>query len=243
VPRFFATIPCMQLLSAEVTGKKQIAAGTLELSVRLIDPPAVTFAAGQFMEFKIGDSYITDRSYSIISLPATQNSELKFCIELIPGGVGSTFVSNLKIGDRFKMEGPFGIFTVKDFDHDAFFVATGVGVSPFVSMIPDMLARGFSRPVTLLFGARHETDILYKDFFDDLAKQHKNFNYIISLTQAKDGWSGLAGRVTSYLEKNYPAVPKSRYYICGGMEMVRDVRTLLLKLGQPHDEIALEVFD
>ncbi len=228
-----------QHLTAEIISKEPLAPNVLDFRVRLVEPSAVVFKAGQFMIFDVGK---TGRAYSIVSAPTDRLSELHFCIQIIPGGVGSTFVQGLKVGDSFTMRGPFGIFTVDDFERDAFFVATGVGIAPFKAMITDMLARGYKRSVHLLFGLRQEADIFYHNDFVELSRQHPNFIFLPSFSQPSAAWQGLAGRVTSFLEQNYAQFGQCKFYVCGGRDMVKDTRTLLLERGYPPTDIKVEVF-
>jgi ferredoxin-NADP reductase len=228
----------MQDYVAKVTEIKYLTEKVLELKTALIAPDEICFEPGQFMQFKISKDV---RPYSIISSPEDKKS-LTFCVELLPEGVGSQYMRGLKVGDEISMRGPLGIFTVKHLDRDICFVATGVGVAPFVSMIPEMLARGFSRNVTLLFGLRQEEDIFYFDRFSRLCSLHQNFKFIPILSQPKSHWPAEVGRVTTYLHAHYQNYQNRIFYLCGGQEMVTEARSILLKSGHNPMEIKLEIF-
>ena len=228
----------MQEYQTQVREITYLTSNTLELAVDLRSPDALQFTAGQFMQFKIGEHF---RSYSITSVP-DHNQSLKFCIKLLPKGVGSDFVRELKVGDIVTMRGPSGIFTFTHFDRDAFLVATGVGVAPFASMIPDMLSRGFTGFVKLLFGVRHEEDVFYFDRFSHLSAVYSNFKFIPTLSQPRSHWPGEVGRVTTFLDIHYPSHEQYLFYLCGGMDMIKDARHILQQKKHPVRDIKLEIF-
>jgi NAD(P)H-flavin reductase len=223
---------------AEVLDKKKLTEKITELNLKLIEPASIQFKAGQFVQFLIDSQ---KRSYSIISVPK-QNDGISFCVDISPMGVGSNFVENLKKGDELLLEGPLGVFVVKPADKDLLFVATGAGIAPFKSMILNLLDSGFDKNVVLLFGLRAEPDIFYFDFFERLSQKHKNFNFIATLSQPSENWQGQKGRVTAYLQQNYEQYKNCTAYICGSIEMVKDVRALLIEKGTQPTDIKIEIF-
>ncbi len=223
----------------KVLSKKSIAPNVVELAVELVEPGKIVFTAGQFMQFEIGTQL---RSYSIVSAPGDRK-DLSFCIELVKEGLGSEFVRNLKEGDLISMKGPFGVFTLKDFQKSAAFVATGVGVAPFKPMIEEALKYGYKKPVLLLFGIRTQDDAIYFEDFHKLSSEYKNFEFIpiLSKPNGKE-WNGETGRVTLFLETNYEKYKDRLFYLCGGMQMIKDARGVLLEKGHSPLNIKLEIF-
>ncbi len=230
----------MQEFLTQVTQLKYLTLDVVELTVRLLAPEEILYQAGQFMQFKIGDQF---RSYSIVTPPTGINNEsLSFCVKILPSGVGSDFVKALQIGSDVVMRGPLGSFTVQNFEHPIFFIATGVGIAPFSSMVTDMLVRGYVQPVRLLFGLRSEEDVFYYDKFTHLTSDYENFKFIPTLSRPQSHWPGEIGRVTTYISVSYPVLKDYTFYVCGGKEMVMDMRALLLKAGQDPKRIKLEIF-
>ncbi len=231
----------MQTYLTEVTAIKYLTANIVELHVRLVPPEPMAFTAGQFMQFDCNGTW---RSYSITSVPTGTDVTLTFCVKLIPEGVGSTFVRGLEVGGSVTMRGPLGVFAVKeiDFNRNLCFVATGVGIAPFYSMIPDLLTRGYVHAVTLVFGVRSEEDVFYFDKFSSLEKLHPNFGFIPMLSQPKSHWPGETGRVTTYVDSAFERFSDRLFYLCGSQEMVTNMRALLLKKGHHAHDIHLEIF-
>jgi NAD(P)H-flavin reductase len=217
---------------------KYLTLNTIELTVGLAFPTDVRFLAGQIMELKFGSVF---RAYSIINVP-DQNQSLKFCIGLLEKGVASDFFRIVKVGHEIDMRGPSGNFIVNDFSKNYFFIATGVGVAPFVSIVPDMMLRGFEEKVHLLFGVREEEDVFYFDRFTHLQNMYANFKFTPVLSRPKSHWPGETGRVTTYLDVAYEYYKSYVFYISGGIEMVKDVRALLEKKDHDLDKVKLEIF-
>lgn len=220
-------------LHATVIGKKQLTHNVVELELEL--PGGMDYRAGQFVFFKVGGEH---RAYSMVNMP-DGTGRLVFCIKLVEGGVGSEFISRLKIGDAVTMNGPFGEFVVDGFDRPLVFVAAGVGVAPFLGVVSQALLRG-SSVVTLLFGVRSEEDIFYHEKFASLTSP--NFKFIPLLSQPKGEWQGETGRVTDYIKKHNDAFAGAIFYVCGSPGFVSDVRILLLEQGVPARDIHVEIF-
>ena len=217
---------------------KYLTLKTVELTVDLVNPDEIKFEAGQFMQFLLGKA---PRSYSIVSIP-NHNRQLKFCIELLDKGLVSQFLKQAKVGSFLPMQGPLGNFLFDRPEKNAFFVATGVGIAPFASIIPNILSTGYSGKAQLLFGVKHEEDVFYFDKFRHMANLYQNFKFVPILSQPQSHWPGESGRVTTYLEVAYEYFKDYIFYICGNTEMVKESRELLLKRGHDPKNIRLEIF-
>ena len=91
----------------------------------------------------------------------------------------------------------------------------------------------------LLFGARHEHDILYRDELDALMKKHPHFRVEPTLSRSEGHWSGKRGYVQAHARALYEELSQAtetppHVYICGLERMVGTVRALLRKeMGLP----------
>lgn len=232
------------MILATLENKKQLTPKIIELDLKPTRPQKINFEAGQFVLLEVPQkSGAVTRPYSIASNPK-QNKFFSFCVGIFPGGKGSEYVRNLKIGDKLKMGDPLGFFTISknDYDNDFLFVAAGTGIAPFKSIIPQMLEQGFDNKIILLFGLRSEEDIFYFDFFRNLSAQHKNFKFIPTLSQPKKGWQGIKGRVTDFIANNKLPYKKFKIYACGSPQMTNDVSELLISKGVNPKNLMLEIF-
>jgi NAD(P)H-flavin reductase len=117
-------------------------------------------------------------------------------------------------------------------------------------MLRAALAQGAKEPLWLLFGARHEEDVLYREEIEELARAHPNLRYEITLSRPGAGWSGKSGYVQTHLAELLAdlrreagaAVPHA--YICGLDRMVSSVRDHLRnELGLDRKHVHTERYD
>jgi ferredoxin-NADP reductase len=235
----------MQEYLVDVMALRYLTADVVELEVRLVAPDMIDFKAGQYMFFKVGTEASGKellRCYSMASPPIAHDPILKFVIRLVPKGVGSEYIKALIVGQSITMQGPTGGFAVPDMSRDLFFVAGGIGVAPFCAMVPDLLSKGFTGNLRLLFGLHNEETVFYYHKFKELLPLHPNFSFIPILSHPESHWPGETGRVTTYLSVSYPHYRNSVFYICGSPEMVKDSRQVLLQAGHPARDIKVEIF-
>jgi Na+-transporting NADH:ubiquinone oxidoreductase subunit F len=127
----------------------------------------------------------TIRAYSMANYP-DEKGVVKFNIRVaspppgrddIPPGKMSSWVFNLKKGDKVTVYGPFGEFFARDTDHEMVFVGGGAGMAPMRSHIFDQLKRLHSkRKITFWYGARSMREAFYVEEFDKLAAENPNFS-------------------------------------------------------------------
>ncbi|MFA5792379.1 MAG: FAD-dependent oxidoreductase [Candidatus Gracilibacteria bacterium] len=200
------------------------------------------FKAGQFITVSVpGDGVPIARSYSIASSPH-ETDFFSLCVKVVPNGKGSNYLTSLEPGEQVKFEGPFGTFIIdsNNSKKDLVFVATGVGIAPFMSMILDLSQRGDERKISLYFGVRHSEDLFYKDILEKLAQENSNLKLFISLSQPEANWSGLKGRVTEHFDDLDMA--NSDFYICGNGDAVKNIYTLLKQKGAVRECLHVEQF-
>jgi len=212
------------------TKKALIAPGVYEL--HFSRPEGMTFKAGQFVLFDVplaeDPADIQTRAYSIASSPSEK--DLLFCVKLKAAGRASLWIEILlQQGSTIRMQGPFGLFLLKDSDPAHVCVATGAGVAPFRSQIKWRLEdMKDTRPMILLFGVRNPEDFFWLEDFEFLANTHENFVFYPVLTGTEESWKGLRGRVQQHLPRILAAHPEAGIYICGAPEMVKDVKETCL---------------
>jgi ferredoxin-NADP reductase len=206
------------------------------------DAGQFSFLPGQWISFEeiVNGEQIT-RAYSIASPPAGNRFEL--CLNRVEDGHLSPVLFAMHPGDTIEMRGPYGTFVFRNPPNDSVLVATGTGIAPFRSMLNARLARDASHQITLLFGVRHEQGLLYRDEFEALERQHRNFRFWPTLTRPEAGWKGRTGRVQQHLAEAVGPRRDLDVYICGLRAMVDDVRAMLKGLGFDRKKIIYEKYD
>jgi Na+-transporting NADH:ubiquinone oxidoreductase subunit F len=213
----------------------------------------------RFGFFKYGSASedTTIRAYSMANYPEEMGI-VKFNIRIatpppgsegIPPGIMSSWVFDLKPGDKITVYGPFGEFFAKETDAEMVFIGGGAGMAPMRSHLFDQLKRlNTKRKITFWYGARSLKEMFYVEDYDGLQAENENFTWHTALSdpQPEDNWDGLTGFIHNVLFeeylKNHPAPEDCEYYMCGPPMMNAAVIKMLVDLGVERDNIFLDDF-
>jgi ferredoxin-NADP reductase len=242
-----------QTFSAQLLRSVPLSEFTKHIEFEVQRVPRFGFVAGQWLSVKAstpeGDE-IT-RAYSIASAPS-ENGRFAFCLNRVQDGFMSNYLCNLGEGAEISFQGPFGDFILRPPLRDTLMIATGTGIAPFRSMLEgvfDEMERRASPPVHptaqffLLFGARYEQDIYYREEFERLAGAHSNFHFLPTLSRGGPEWKGLRGYVQEHVREIVGSRTDMQAYICGLDKMVSANRELLKSLGWDRKSIRCEKYD
>ena len=211
--------------------------------------------------FKIWDNVASNpepiiRAYSMANFPL-EEGVLKFNVRVaspppgtdFPPGIMSSYVFNLKPGDKVKVFGPFGEFFARETDNEMVFIGGGAGMAPMRSHIFDQLLRiNTNRKISFWYGARSMKEIFYQEEFEKLARDNENFSFHIALSDAlpEDNWDGLTGFIHQVTEDEYlskhPTPEDCEFYLCGPPMMNSSCIKMLSDLGVEEENIMLDDF-
>ena len=166
-----------------------------------------------------------------------------------PAGIGSSYIFNLKPGDKVTVSGSFGEFFAKETDKEMCFVGGGAGMAPMRSHIFDQLKRLSSkRRITFWYGARSVREMFYDDEFKQLEKENENFTYHVALSDPlpEDNWKGQTGFIhqvllDEYLNKHEDPT-EVEYYLCGPPIMLKCMMDMLDSIGVDKEMIDFDDF-
>jgi len=198
--------------------------------LRLGQTETVEFKGGQFLSIKL--PYNLRRSYSISSAPENKNY-LETYVDISPNGPGSNYFNSLRVGMEVEFLAPLGNFIFKESivkTSPAIFLATGTGITPFISMLNEWLPKS-SNPAILYWGLRFEKDVFLKDELERMKSLHSNFDYKICLSKPSENWTGEKGYCTEELIKNWnkiAAITTGSFYLCGAEGMIEKASDFLL---------------
>jgi len=198
------------------------------------------------------------RAYSMASFPL-EKDVIKLNVRIatpppgaddsVPPGIMSSFIFNLKPGDKVIVSGPYGEFFARETDNEMVFIGGGAGMAPMRAHIFDQLKRRHSkRKMSFWYGARSLKEVFYDDEFDQLAAENENFawNLALSEPQPEDNWTGYTGFIHKVLLDEYladhPAPEDCEYYLCGPPMMNGAVIKMLDSLGVQKENILLDDF-
>ena len=197
------------------------------------------------------------RAYSMASYPEEKEIMLNVRIatpppgapDSIPPGIMSSYIFDLKPGDKCIISGPYGEFYAKDTEAEMVFVGGGAGMAPMRSHLFDLLRRIKSkRKITFWYGARSKREMFYVEDFDMLARENDNFEWHVALSDPlpDDNWDGYKGFIHNILYeefiKKHPAPEDCEFYMCGPPIMNTSVINMLIDNGVEPENIMLDDF-
>ena len=124
----------------------------------------------------------------------------------VPPGKMSSWIFNLKPGDKAEIAGPFGEFFAKETKNEMCFIGGGAGMAPMRSHIFDQFKRlGTDRKVTFWYGARSLREAFYIDDFESIAAEFPNFEWHMAMSepQPEDNWDGYTGFIHTVVLNEY----------------------------------------
>lgn len=209
----------------------------------------ITYTPGQYLEWTLGhenpDARGNRRYFTIASSPTEseihvgvrfpeKSSSFKKTLLKMPQG-GQIFASQLS-----------GDFTLpSDVKGKYVFIAGGIGITPFRSMIKYLLDKRERRDIILLYANRTAEEIVYKDILDQ-AKKNLGLKVVYNLTDSASvpaNWSGKKGRIDEQeIRQEIPDFKERIFYISGPLSMITSFKSVLEKLGVPLNQIKTDYF-
>jgi Na+-transporting NADH:ubiquinone oxidoreductase subunit F len=166
-----------------------------------------------------------------------------------PAGIGSSYIFNLKPGDKVTVSGSFGEFFAKETKREMCFVGGGAGMAPMRSHIFDQLKRlNSDRKITFWYGARSVREMFYDDEFKQLENENENFSYHVALSDPlpSDNWTGHTGFIHQVLLEeylnNHEDPTEVEYYLCGPPIMLKCMMEMLDSIGVDKEMIEFDDF-
>lgn len=197
------------------------------------------------------------RAYSLANPPSeTKRLMLTVRIDMpapwipdVPPGQGSTYIFNLKTGDKVTISGPYGDFFVKNTDREMCFVGGGAGMAPMrCHIFHQFLTLKTKRKATFWYGARSKREMFYHEDFKKIAEEFPNFSFHVALSDPKpqDNWKGMKGFIHKVLYDKYLSTHKDpteiEYYLCGPPLMIDSILNMLDSLGVEQNMIHFDKF-
>ena len=209
----------------------------------------LSFAPGQYMEWTLGhdhpDSRGNRRYFTLASSPTEQ--DLILGVKFYPKS-SSYKKSMLALdGDTEIVAGQLsGDFTLpKNPNQRLVFIAGGIGITPFRSMITYLLDTRQKRPITVFYANRTANEIVYKDILTR-AQRELGIKTVYTLTdknRVPAGWKGKVGYLTSHMiMADVPFYKDCIYYLSGPNSMVNAFEETLQRMGVSPDHIRTDFF-
>jgi ferredoxin-NADP reductase len=233
--------------ATELTAKENIAEGTMAFHFR--KPDGFQFRAGQAIDLTLVDPPETDaegntRAFSIASAPSDPDLVIATRMR------DSAFKRVLKAsapGLHVTIAGPTGSLTLhKNANKPAVFLAGGIGITPFRSMVRDAAVQHLPHMIYLFYSNRRPEDAAFLDELQNLQGANPKFHLIASMTEIEKSqvkWDGETGFITGdKLRQHLSSLQGSIYYVAGPPAMVAAMRQMLVDAAIDEDDIRTEDF-
>ena len=166
-----------------------------------------------------------------------------------PPGIASSYIFNLKAGDKVTISGPYGEFFIKDTDREMVYIGGGAGMAPLRSHLFHLFhTLKTGRKVSYWYGARSKREMFYDDHFKKIQDKFPNFQYHVALSDPmeSDNWTGYTGFIHQVVLDNYLSKHEDpteiEYYMCGPPMMNKAVTGMLHDLGVEDEMIDFDDF-
>jgi ferredoxin-NADP reductase len=237
----------MSAYQSTLLGRTDVAEGTMAFQFE--KPRDFVFKAGQYIDltllgYRPGSSNGLTHTFSIASSPS--DDEILVTTRM-RSTVFKQALSILPLGSRVKIEGPMGSFSLhNNTSRPAVFLAGGIGVAPFLSMLSYATGQKQHHPIILFYANRYLEDAAFIDSLWKLERANPRFRFVPTLTRLANNnkaWKGKTGHISAeMLLTQVGTVRGPIYYIAGPPTMVAAARRSLMEVGADEDDIRTEEF-
>jgi ferredoxin-NADP reductase len=228
-------------------GRTEVAKGTMAFQFE--KPKDFVFKAGQYIDLTLsgsqpGSSNGLTHPFSIASSPSDEEI---LVTTRMRNTVFKQALSTLPIGSGARIEGPMGSFSLhNNTARPAVFLAGGIGIAPFLSMVSHATAEKLRHPIVLFYANRHLADAAFIDTLWKLERANPRFRFVPTLTRMTNNngtWKGKTGHISAEMLSTQVGIVRGPiYYIAGPPTMVAATRRTLSEVGVDEDDIRTEEF-
>jgi ferredoxin-NADP reductase len=228
-------------------GRTEVAEGTMAFQFE--KPKHFVFKAGQYIDLTLSAFHpeLPDGLTHTFSIASSPRDEELVVATRMRGTVFKQAISSLPIGSKARVEGPMGSFSLhKNTDRPAVFLAGGIGIAPFLSMISYATAENLRHPMVLFFANRYIEDAAFIDELWGFERANPRLRFVPILTRTDRnyrGWKGETGRFSAEMLLRHVEILRGPiYYIAGPSTMVTAARQTLSEVGIDEDDMRTEEF-
>lgn len=218
-------------------------------SILTLEKPAeFVYLPGQYVHLVLenveGDEKGGKRYMSLASSPSERDLIIAYRTSASPY---KQSLDSLNVGSYVTIENLKGSFLLHDDENiPAVFLAGGIGITPFRSMIKSVIDAGSNRNITVFYSNKLPQGAVFLDELRQISDDHSNIKVVATMTGVKgelQGWSGQTGRINEELiRQNIQDLPSPIFYVVGSHEFVVSMRGLLKAMGIHSENIRHEVF-
>ncbi len=211
----------------------------------VIKPKAakIAFQPGQWVSLHLpaGPKPPLNRAYSMAD-PSSPYGELTLVFDLVPDGLGSPYLYQLKSGDELTLSGPYGRFILpQTLDRELILIGRYTGLVPMRCLLKQMFFEKIHTPVLLIAVAPSEEEVLFHQEWLTMAVQQPSFRYLPIVAEQSE--SQAVEKTVAMLGPLLTGQPKVIPMLCGTKAFVRPLRAYFMDQGYDRKEIKAETYD
>ncbi|MBL8075229.1 MAG: FAD-dependent oxidoreductase [Nitrospira sp.] len=203
----------------------------------------VAFQPGQWvsLHLPVGPKPPLNRAYSMAD-PSSPYGELTLVFDLIPSGLGSAYLYQLKSGDEITLSGPYGRFILpQTLDRELILIGRYTGLVPMRCLLKQIFYNKIHTPVLLIAVAPSEKEALFHQEWLTMAVQQPSFRYLPIVAEESD--TQAVDKTLAMLAPLLAGQPKVIPMLCGTKAFVRPLRAYFMEQGYDRKEVKVETYD
>ena len=208
-------------------------------------PKKLAFRAGQYLEWTLRldhpDSRGNRRTFTLASAPT--EGTIRLGVRFHPeGSAFKRALAAMRPGDTIQASQIAGDFVLpRDRKEKLVFIAGGIGITPFRSMLQHLIDRDERRVITVLYGIRRREDIAYRDVLD-AAESRLGIRTVYAVSQETSRGQQRGAIDADLVREAVPDYRERTFYVSGSGAMVAAIRTLLIAMGVERARIRTDFF-
>jgi predicted ferric reductase len=197
---------------------------------------------GQFMILQLIRDGKVSAAHPFTISSAPQADHLAVTIKDLGDFTGT--IGKTKPGDKARIDCPYGVFSIVNHPASNYvFIAGGIGITPFMSMLRYLQTKGEDKRITLFWGNQSEKYLAFKPELEEIMRTLPSLQVVLVMSNQPD-WEGEKGFLTADLMKKYDVFAEDTlFFLCGPPPMTRAVLAELKKTGVAKDRIHYEAFE
>ncbi|MBS3886055.1 MAG: ferredoxin reductase family protein [Dethiobacter sp.] len=202
----------------------------------------LAYQPGQFMYLRLlrNGKLSSAHPFTISSSPTWE------MLTVTPKELGdfTATIKDTKVGDLALIDAPYGIFSFLNYDCDRLaFIAGGIGITPFMSMLRYIYDERIEKQVTIIWGNKDEEALCFQEELDKMAREMENIK-VVYVMSAQESWRGEKGRIGGkVIDKYVPELARCHFFVCGPPMLSLAIMKTLREKGVPGRRIHHELFE
>jgi naphthalene 1,2-dioxygenase ferredoxin reductase component len=229
-----------RLLQCEVTKLSQATHDIRIIKMNILSGGPYDFSAGQYAALTFDG--LPPRDFSMANTPDTHT--LEFHARFLPDGAVTPHIQNsLKVGDKVRVQGPYGTAYFRE-NHKGPIIAAagGSGLAPIKAILETALKNGTQQQITFYFGVRTDLDLYLEEDFNKLAEAYSNFTFIPVISDSPSKTHHRTGFLSDAITDDILDADGYKAYIAGPPIMVESIVKRLQSLGIQSEDCHADAF-